>query len=236
MGAYACVSGTYNSANAANECSGACDDAQCCTPAWAATCGEQTEGQADAYACVAGTYNSANAANECSGACDDAQCCTADHTATCGDVAGDSVAFVCGSGFSTNAGAAATECPQGTCDDATCCTADAPTPFSATCGEPTEGANAAHSCTSPAIAADAGTACPNAGCDDATCCEEAPIAAFLCECGEADANDDTIIVWTNECTDGEAACDDTTDEPVMEGVASAVHVSAVVMMVFSFLW
>merc|ERR1711959_522503 len=142
MGAYACVSGTYNSANAANECSGACDDAQCCTPAWAATCGEQTEGQADAYACVSGTYNSANAANECS-----------------------------------------------------------------------------------------------AGCDDATCCEEAPIAAFLCECGEADANDDTIIVWTNECTDGEAACDDTTDdEPVMESVASAVHVSAVVMMVFSFLW
>merc|ERR1712000_131727 len=166
-----------------------------------------------------------------------------DFSATCGEPTdGVTDAHACSESTDTAADAG-TACPEAGCDDATCCVAAST--FSATCGEPTDGATDAHACSeSTDTAADAGTACPEAGCDDATCCEAAaaaPIHKYFCECeteaSVADVNTD-VPVYEENCTDDVDECTAdvvTTDEPEM-GMASAVHVSAVVLMVFSFLW
>merc|ERR1712100_500510 len=72
---------------------------------------------------------------------------------------------------------------------------------------------------------------------------DAPVTAFKCECGvesEPDADGETTITYTDHCTDGDASCpaddDDDDDDDAQMNPASAVQVSAVVMMVFSFLW
>merc|ERR1712072_656132 len=222
---------------------------------------ELTEGNSDAFDCSAdvggnGLTATKGSPDACStGTCTEDNCCyaAADTTdppfvASCGEVTDGGAAFDCSADVGGNGLTAAKGSPEdcsGACTEANCCEAPAQArlrrraqDFAATCGEETDG-GAAYTCTAGTADASAtATECTAGTCDDAQCCEEEEeeevIEAFLCECGEVDADDASVVTWTDECTDGADTCDET--DTLDTSDASTFYVSTVVMALFSFLW